>query len=297
MQITKKILFLLLFFISFSTLIIAQDSNVGKLVVNVNLPESFYLINGNDLINAEQIDSGSVLDLEAGLYSFTIISKFIDDFKFRVQIIPNQINTYSHAFKTFRIGYRSTFEQLENQENLVISTDKLSEIFINGEPIGKHYASLLLNPGTYNIKTIHPTAGSLEQEIEVKWNETFFFTKFNEPQFANATSINLIPGGGYLINGQKDKAIVTYLTMGLLIGSYFTIDRKIKDQRAIFNLQNLENLQTISLVGFGLVYALSTIDGMRKPKNGYPANTKNLEFTSISLNKKVFPMTSLKFNF
>jgi len=297
MRILKKSFFFLLIIFSLPSIAIAQDSNQGQLMIHVNLPEPFYLVNGTDLINAVKVDSGEVIDLTAGLYTFTIVSEFVDNHSFKVQIIPGEQIDYSYRFTVFRIDYRSSFVQLENQENLVINTDLDSEIFLNGKQIGKHYASLLVKPGVYEIETVHPTFGKLTDKIEVSWYETIYFARFNQPQFANASGFNYMPGAGYLINGEKDKAIFTYLTMGFLVGSYFSLDRKIREQSPIFDINKLERLQTASLIGLGVVYVLSTIDGARKPRNGYPGDDSKLELTSFGLNENLGPNAGFRINF
>ena len=106
-----------------------------------------------------------------------------------------------------------------------------------------------------------------------------------------------MPGAGYLINGEKDKAIFTYFTMGLLVGSYFSLDRKIREQSPIFDITKLERMQTASLIGLGVVYVLSTIDGARKPRNGYPGNESKLELTSLGLNENLRPSAGFRINF
>ncbi len=297
MRILKKSFFLLLIIFTLQSIAIAQDSNTGQLLIDVNLPKPFYLVNGIDLLNAIKVDSGEVIDLSAGLYTFTIVSEFVDNHSFKVQIIPGEQIDYFYRFTVFRIGYRSSFVQLENQENLVINTDIDSEIFLDGKKIGKHYASLLVKPGIYEIETVHPTFGKLKDKIEVNWYETTDFARFNEPQVTNASAINYMPGASYLINGEKDKAIFTYFTMSILVGSYFSLDRKIREQSPIFDITKLERMQTASLIGLGVVYVLSTIDGARKPRNGYPGDNSKLELTSLGLNQNLGPSAGFRINF
>tara|TARA_R110000868_G_scaffold378658_7_gene644212 strand:+ start:7009 stop:7908 length:900 start_codon:yes stop_codon:yes gene_type:complete len=299
MKITKKFLLLLIILITslISSFGIAQDSDLGHLKINVNLPEPFYVVINSNLEQAQKVDSGIVIDLRSGIYDLTIVSKFIDDYSFKVQIKPNKLTTYSHTFKVFRIDHKSSFKQIENQENLVISTDPESSIYLNGEFVGKHFASMLVNPSTYQVKVTHPSHGSLEQKVEVDWAETEYFSKYNQPQNNYSSSTYLFPGAGYIITEQKDKAIFTYLSMALLAGSYFSIDHKIRTQSNIRDVHKLKSLKTASLIGLGVVYFITTLDGKRKPKTGYPGKPNRFELTSIGLNKNLIPVTSLRFNF
>ncbi len=297
MRIFKKILLLFFLISSFSINVVSQDSNQGKLKINVNLPEPFYLVIDKNLNEAQKVDSGQVVSLSAGLHIITLVSKFIDDHSFQIQIDSDTLNLYSNTFTVFRIDHKSTFKQIENQENLVIVTDPESDIYLNGELIGKQYSSVLVNPGTYKIKTDHPTAGSLEQKIKVDLAETEQFSRFNIPQHSYSSAIHLFPGAGYILNGQDDKAITTYLSLALLTGSYFTLERKKSRQAPIWNVKNMESLQTASLIGIGAVYLFSIIDGKRKPKNGYPGKASAFELSNLVLSKNLVPSASFKVNF
>lgn len=297
MPFRKNIYPLLVFILSYSSSVIGQEPNTGNLLININIPDSFYIVDGNDLINAQKVESGQVLNLDIGVYHFTIVSGYTDDFPISVRIESGATTTLSHTFNVFRINHYSSLAQIENQQNLIINTDPDSEIYLNGNQVGKHRVELLVNPGFYSIKTIHPLYGSLKENVEVSFTETELFSRYNEHQIRNAPIKSLLPGVGYLINDQKDLAILTYFTMGYLAGSYFSIDRKIRDQSAINDVQRLENQQTASLIGLGVVYLFTTIHSKRKPSNGYPQKKSIFGLSNVYINNTIIPTTGFKIGF
>ena len=270
---------------------------MGKLKINLNLPEEFYLVIDDNLIGAQKVDSGSVIEIEPGLYSFVIVSRFIDDHFFHILIEEGEITEYNHTFSVFRMNHKSTFNQLENEQNLFIKTDPNSEIFLDDKYIGKHTQSLLLNPGTYTIKIVHPTSGSLKETITIYYADDEYIARFNIPQHNYSGSVNILPGAGYILNGQDNKAIATYITLTMLVGSYFTIEKKITRQNLIWDVEKLESLQTASLIGIGVVYVFSVIDGSRKPRNGYPEKSMIFGTESMSFTNSTTPTIGFKLRF
>ncbi len=295
MHIKRTPIFLLLIF--FSSSLPAQESGSGSLQINVNLPEPFYVVIDDNLIEAQKVDSGSVFKVETGFHSFVIVSKFAEDHFFHAIIEEDKLTLYDHRFTNYRINYNSTFNQLENRQNLFIRTDPNSEIYLDGEYVGKHTQSLLLNSGDYTIKTVHPSEGSLQQRITIDYGDDEYVSRYNIPQHENSSIASILPGAGYILNGQDHKAIATYITMGLLAGSYFTIEKKITRQRRIWDVEKLESLQTASLIGIGVVYVISIIDGNRKPKNGYPERSFIFKSEDMSLANTSVPTVGFKVNF
>ena len=295
----KTILFILIFF-GVNLNPYAQEALMGKLKVNLNLPEEFYAVIDDNLIEAQKVDSGSVIELEPGLHSFVIASRFIDDHFFHALIERGEMTEYNHTFSVFRLNYKSTFNQLENEQNLHIRTDPGSEIFLDGEYIGKHTQSLLLNPGTYTIETVHPTSGSLKEKVTIDYVDDKYVARFNIPQHNYSGLSNILPGAGYILNGQENKAIATYITLALLAGSYYSIEKKITRRNQIWDVwdvEKLEPLRTASLIGIGVVYVFSVIDGSRKPKNGYPERSMIFGSESMSFTNTNAPTVGFRLRF
>ena len=288
---------LVVFSLFISNDVAAQSKMTGKLYFDVNLPEPFYVVLNDDLINAQKISPGDTLSLPSGLYDITLISYFIDDEYFEQYVDANSITRIHRNYQKFRILHRSTFTQLENRANLAIKTDPGAEIFIDGEKVGIENSSLLLNPGKYTVKSVHPELGTITNKVKISYAETELLNRYHTNQSTRSPGLYFLPAGGYIITEQTNKVIFTYLTLSALGVSYFTIDNKLRESDYIYDHDRLRTLQKASLYTFGAVYLLTTIDGLRKPKGGYPGKEKSIFIDQAMIHGKSVPMAGLNISF
>jgi hypothetical protein len=294
MTISIKPLYSLIPLILLPFAISAQQSETGKLTIDVNLPDPFYIVVNDQLTEAQKISDGGSITLEPGTYQLTLISGYTDDYHFEIEIEPGDDLRYEHRFEVFHIDQESTFRELEDWVNLVIQTDKESEIFVDGESKGFQQAYLLVNPGMHVVESRHPTLGSLKKKVLIEYAETEEVYRYNQLQSSISPSIFLLPGAGYIITKQQDKTILTYLSMGVLFGSYISLDQKILYSSRVYDEDQLKNLQRASLIGLGVVYLVTTIDGMRKPRQGYPGDPIEFELGQASVGGHLFPTAGFK---
>lgn len=255
----------------------------GYVHLQFNLPESYFLVIDDNFQSARLVQPKDRIAASVGYRKFTLVSKFIDDYTFHLTVKEGLESTYNYTFEKFRIDHASTYNELINQENLVIYTDSLSTIYLNDKQIGLGHSSSLVNPGWHTIRSVHPKSGSFTRHVKIEYAETKFIESYNASRKIDNPLFYLLPGSGYIINEQKDKALATYFSMGGLLVSYFSLDYKIRDDQRQYdyNHSNLDRLKKASLVGLIATYLFTTIDGYRKPKGGFPGNSVDLNLKQL----------------
>tara|TARA_R110000868_G_scaffold378658_7_gene644216 strand:+ start:11053 stop:12006 length:954 start_codon:yes stop_codon:yes gene_type:complete len=281
-----------------STSIYAQEEkeNFGWVQIHTNL-EKFYLVVDNDYQNSYFLTSGDSLKLPIYGHELRIVWRNINDYVTLVDIPLNKTVLKRINFAQFTSYPKSSYQILESRQNVSISTDNNSEIFIDGESVGTQYAELFLNPGKYDLSIINPEFGSLEKTVNVSYHEFTSVARYNENPNPIPAFAKLIPGLSYLSTKQSKKAIITYSGLALLSGTALYFNSEYNKKNDLFQLQNEEylaatsteeailkrniakgtisdmesinekiNIATISAIAF---YAITTIDGFRKPKGGY----------------------------
>ena len=284
--------------LSFST-VHAQEADSGKVYFDVNLPEPFYLVINSNLVDAQLVTPGDTLTLPVDNYHFIIVSRYVDDFDIYAFIEKDKVESFTHTFETFRVDHNSTFRQLNSHTNLFVNTDPASAIYVNGKESGTGQLSTLLNPGRYTIKTVHPEAGSLTKSVTIGLAETEVINRFNINQKTDNMGYYMLPAGGYLLTEQMDKAILTYVILGGLAGLYFSLDKKMRNDPLQYKWDHskLKNLQKTSIAAFVGVYVLTTFDGLRKPREGFPGKEIEMNFEDLRVGDQAVQTAGLRVNF
>lgn len=272
----------------------AQET--GYLIIESNLAE-FLLVIDNDFENYLEVTSGDTLTIEQGERRFRMVAPNVNDNLFSETILEDEIIGINVQVTQLKRKPISSYEILVNQTNVEIFTDRESSIYINEKFIGNAYSSLFLEPGSYYLLITHPTHGSLKKPLDVSLTDQLLISRYNQNPKRKSALLNIVPGGGYLINKDYRKAKFTYATLGLLTAGiiysnyrFDYIQGKISDQTdAILSPQNPELVLSSSNKNFFtqsdlerveqrvsrltltaiLVYGLTTIDGFRKPRQGY----------------------------
>ncbi|MFY0696299.1 MAG: hypothetical protein JXR11_00445 [Balneola sp.] len=288
--------------------LLAQDVNdsldnkdSGKLVISTNL-EEFYVVIDHDIKGFQKISSGDTLELKKGIHSITLVWETIRDYEFSIFINPNEVAEKNLTIYQFSNAISNSFQLLENRENVSIATDKNSEIFINGESIGTEQATLFLNPGKYDLFISNPDHGSLNKTLRVDYLEYSTLARYNQHPNPIPSYAKLIPGLSYLSSRQTKKAALTYSTLTLFAGAFISNNRQYKEKRELFDVQNKAYLETVSgqeatlryneaqntldemesinlkrnflFISASVLYAITTIDAFKKPKEGYSYSNK-----------------------
>ena len=123
----------------------------GYVHLQFNLPESYFLVIDDNFQSARLVQPTDRIAASVGYRKFTLVSKFIDDYTFHLTVKEGLESTYNYTFEKFRIDHASTYNELINQENLVIYTDSLSTIYLNDKQIGLGHSSSLLKPNLLRV--------------------------------------------------------------------------------------------------------------------------------------------------
>ncbi|MFV1884255.1 MAG: hypothetical protein ACMZ7B_07200 [Balneola sp.] len=325
MKILAKISLLILISLSQYSFVQAQTSEnpplKNWLKISTNL-ENFYLVVDDDFKNSFYLTSGDSILLPVGRHELRIVWRNINDFTTSVTIVDSRTTSRRIVLSSFMTRpTASSYQILENQQNVNVVTDAESEIFLDGDYVGTEYTELFLNPGKYKIHIIHPVHGSLKRTLKIDPQKYISVARFNENPNPLPFGKKLIPGYSYLSNKQYKKAALTYSGLILLTGAALLSNSDYNRKNNLFQSLNREYLTSnnsqrvvalreeiqgtlnemdelntrITAFTLGAVtwYALTTLDGLRKPKDGYPGNISvqpqfsyhdNSPYPKVSLN-------------
>lgn len=288
-----------------------MSAQSGFLKFEVNAPDSFYVIADDDLSERILIASGDSISLEAGDHTITLVSYYFDDIFLAATVKPNATTLIRQELSTFRIDHNSSWKYLVNDRNVLINTDNESVIYINDEKVGTSASVLLLDPGSYDLRIEHPEEGSLKKKIEIGYAEGISVSRYNINPIKFNPALKILPGAGYLLNGQNQRAIGTYLGLTGLAIAWVSTNNKYKEAKSEYDfygdyitvsaqhLSNLKRNRDLTRIGFFGLYLLTTIDSFRKPKDGYPG--KKIEFDlsahTFSTSTTTYPEVTFTYRF
>lgn len=324
----QKILlpFYFILFLFSSSQIAAQNTEFSNAWLKVisNL-QQYYVVIDQDFEHPHLINRGDSIKVAPGSRHITIVWETVNDKTFTInakagKTIDRQI---FHAFPT---NPRSSYKTIVSQTNLIITTDPNSSIYMDGKYLGKGDAQVLRKPGAYKLLIKHPTFGSLKKKISVNTFHVKYIERYNRDPEPGIEVFNFIPAGGYIQNRQSIKTAITYVSFGAgitaliyLNNSYKKHDNNrmefidqyseastIKDavffrimaEREIEEIEQINN--TMKNIGIGMIalYVLTTLDGMRKPRDGYKKTSNlNTKFSlqSLQTNGNIYPSFSIYF--
>lgn len=295
------------------------------LKISTNL-ENFYLVVDNDFKNSFYLTSGDSVLLPVGRHELRIAWRNINDFVTSVTIVDSRTTSRRIVLSNFTTSpTTSSYQILENQQNVNVVTDAGSEIFLDGDYVGTEYTELFLNPGKYKLHIIHPVHGSLTKTLKIDPYKYTSVARFNENPNPLPITKKLIPGYSYLSNKQYKKAVLTYSGLVLLTGASLHFNSEYNEKNKLFEelnaeylnadtperaialrreaqntIQEMDKLNTrITAFTFGAMawYALTTLDGLRKPKDGYSGNISFQPQFSFDGNTSLYPKVSLNIVF
>lgn len=328
MRISLKIfLFFSLLNITFFQVSLAQANNENQeknwLKISTQI-EEFYLVVDNDYLNSYHFASGDSILLPIGRHELRMIWRNIDDYVSYIEIRKDQTAVKHVTFTSFKTSPNTSYQIIESQQNVSIQTDPNSSIYIDGQFKGTQYSELFLNPGKYELYIESPEYGSLTKTLSVGYTEYTYIAQYNQNINPIPTYQKLIPGASYLSTRQYTKATVTYLGLIALTGTALYFNSNYNSKADLFEkqsqryleannpqlaialrlqaqntLKEMETLNTrITWLTIGAVawYGITTIDGFRKPKEGYKGAITlrpNLAYHNYSFN----PELSVKIKF
>ncbi len=285
------------------------SAQTGYVRFEVNVPGTFYVVPDNDFHQSRLITSGDSVSVPTGEHTITMISHYFDDIFRDVFVEEGKTTLVKEQISTFRIDHNSSWKYLMNETNVIIQTDDESVIYIDDQEVGLSQASLLLNPGTYKLRIEHPDEGSLKDKIEIGYAEGLSYARYNVNPIKFNPAMKILPGAGYLINGQNQRAIGTYLVLAGLGFSWYSTTQKYNDAKSEYDfygdyitvskqhLTNLKRNRDLSRLGFFGFYLLTTIDSFRKPKNGYPGKKVDFDLSANSVSSITYPEVTFTYRF
>ena len=279
-------------------------------------------------MNAHFIASGDTISVPAGDHTLTIIGENTDNFNTQVTIKAGETATKQIIFSEYPYKPKNSFKTLKNGPNVFISTDKNSRIFVDEKAYGQKYSELILSPGKHLVKMVDPELGSIEKKINVGYDNEVRVAQFHYEQHDIPGAVKVLPGVGFLSNGQYKYAGLTYLSLGALAGSYLYANniynqksdefdwiykkylqspdrqtainrRKVADSK-IDEMRQYRNTVMIPLgVSLLAVYAYTTWKGFKKPKEGYrgkPTRRYSIDVAADLSNRQLIPALHFSYN-
>ncbi len=300
-----------------------DSTDYGWVKLKINIPEFFVLIN-RDLEKHQLYHSGDSLFLPHGYQELTIIGESIHDYNTMVYVRTGQTTRKTILFPTFPKRPRSFFHALQNEINIRIFTDSESDIFIDGELVGRNYTELLLSAGKHKLQIVHPEKGKLTKSFNADFQSIKTIARYNERPFNFSPILKFIPGIGYFSQKRNTRAVITIATLASLGTGIFFQNNKHNEIRTKYDSVYKEYLLTTSSVqavqyrtqaikyldemdsinfktrAFTLsalaVYAITTIDGFLKPRSGYKGPAR-VHAQMSSFNSTLYSEVKLKIEF
>lgn len=272
------------------------DSSSSWLKVLANL-EQYYVVVDNDFENAHLVQRGDSIQVKPGVHKVTIVWQTISDNTTYLTVKPGTTQTHRIYISSFYHSPRSSFDVIQSQRNLRITTDDGSSIYVDGEFLGKHVVQTIVKPGDRKITTVHPEYGELTKSVKVTTYGITDFARFNENPSKLTFAAKLIPGAEFIASKRYTRAALTYVGLGAITGYLIHTNNKYHEKYDEYDywelryrtsedpseiiqfrenaLQTEDELQKISrrhnltYVALGAAYLLSTFEAFRKPRSGY----------------------------
>lgn len=298
------------------------------LKVRTNL-DQFYVIIDNDFSQPYLLWNNDSLAVSPGEHEVTLVWKEINDYSSSYEFEENKTNLVQVRFGNFPIQPHSSYRTVLDGYNLRIITDERSTIYYDGEVVGVGQAELISEDGKHTIFIEHPEFGSLQQTIETNTYRKFRYARFNEDPSILSPALEYLPGGAYFSSRQYKKALITsIITTGLIANlivqqnRYSNFESDFSTWKKAYNTaetskdavlyrqkvrtaeQNLKDTGlnfNITLATLAAVYLASTLDGFRKPKDGYSHSSVSWKpkvgiSSSSGFARNNHPLVSLTFN-
>jgi hypothetical protein len=200
-----------------------SDSNGILHPIEVNQSDYFAVIN-EDFSNPVAISGADSIKLSPGIYTIRLIKKSHKDVAFRTRIEQNTLKEYRFDFSRLRIDEpdgdktSSSYPRLELQAKNAIRTDFDTSIFIDGEYIGKGFATVPpTNSFKARLKLKAQSGEEIEKEILLNGMRPFqLHEHFIRPRQSLSIIYSIVPGASQIYKKQYFKA-------GAIIGSQLAL--------------------------------------------------------------------------
>jgi len=278
-----------------------SEDTFGYLRVNVVDLDSAYVVINEDFKSFFEIASGDTLTLPTGQTKIRIIKRYFVDQVTTFEIEEGITNRLSANLIPTRgreaSSLRSSYPRLFWGANNFVLSDPETELFVNGEYVGTHFARID-TVGRFDVKGIHSSGATFSRTFEAPEDQLFHFhQKHLQPSRTTSRALSILPGGSQFYKGQNIKA-VSFIT-GILGGAAlaYSYDNRYQQSYDEFNMladlyilagnpsdayrlgleaQNaLDDAERYSttrdwiIYGTALLYVINVVDGFLAPTIGF----------------------------
>lgn len=311
-KLSKFIFFLSLFGFSNNNYALSQitNSTFGKVRIELNIDDAFIIFD-NDFTKSYKYRHQQIFELPEGDRKITIVHPQMNDFTSKIKIIPDSLVIFKLKTYSFRENPQSSYYVLSQNKNFEFKTESQGKIFIDNKFYGIGKLSTIINPGKHILRVEHPVYGFLTKKIIINTKEILSLQRYNHNKDEFPLALKILPGGAYLNNKQFYKFGITTIGMSSLAMLLSKNYAQIRDHKSDFNqievlylntnskteiiryrnelkdiqtnIKNKKNtINTAWIVTF-LLYGITTVDGLRKPKEGYKIKKTNFNIDPIAL--------------
>ena len=293
---------------SFSQELTSENLN-GYLRINMNNIDSVYVAINDDFDSVFEIASGDTLILETGITKLRFIKSYYLDLVTTVEIEEGETERIGIQMEPVRgrkvLSRWSSYPRLFWEANNFILSDPETDLFVNGEYVGSHFARLD-TVGTFEVTGIHSSGTTFTKTYSASAETPFHFhEKYVKPSRATSWSLSFLPGGSQMYKKQPLKAAAfTVVTLGgaTLAYSYESryqnsmdefnrlniqykaasntleaIQLGLETENAYNNSVNLSKTRNRIIYGTALVYLINIVDGFMAPSIGFRDVKKGID--------------------
>lgn len=274
----------------------------GYLRIAVSDIDSAYVVINDDFSGALHIASGDTLTFPVGPVDIRIVQRFYVDQTASFTIREGEVKGWRSSMIPARgrqsLIERSSYPRVFWGANNFILSDPETELYIGGEYIGTHYATVDTT-GRFEVTGVHSSGATFRKRFHAADDEALFHFHSRKLQPSRTTSMALswIPGASQFHKGQNLKA-VSFIT-GILGGSAlaFNYDSLYRERYDEFNeladlyaatgnvseayelgilaqsarddAERYANIRDVFIYGTAAIYLLNIVDGFIAPSIGF----------------------------
>lgn len=197
------------------------EDPVGFLRINITNVDSAYVTINDDFGAVLRIASGDTLTLPAGTIHVRIIKQYYMDQTSSFNIKDGETQGFQSELIAIRgreqMSRRSSYPRLFWGGSNFILSDPETELFVNGEYVGTHFAAIDTT-GRFEVTGVHASGARFTTRFTAGDESVFHYhQKHLQPSRTTSRALSFIPGGSQFHKKQNLKAVS--IIAGILGGS------------------------------------------------------------------------------
>ncbi|MCH8558155.1 MAG: DUF5683 domain-containing protein [Balneolia bacterium] len=274
----------------------------GYLRIAVAGMDSAYVVINDDFKGALHFASGDTLALPVGSADLRIIQRYYVDQTASFTIEENEVTGWRASLVPIagrsRLIGMSSYPRIFWGANNFILSDPETELYINAEYIGTHFATVDTT-GRFEVLGVHSSGATFRKTFRADDDESLFHShrRMLQPSRTISMALSWVPGGSQFYKGQNIKA-ASFIT-GLLGGTalafnYDSLYRErydefneladlyasagdvseayelgIRAQSARDDAERYANIRDVFIYGTAVLYLVNIVDGFIAPSIGF----------------------------